>query len=109
METGRDFQMMVYMLALRSFIEQIGQETAVAGGLFWRLRNLKASGLHVAGNEDDDAAIEMARQHIARNLEAGRGGRFPARATALENGKCSRYCEFSRLCRMRVTSPYKPL
>jgi len=107
MEIGRDFQMMIYMLALRSYIKQMGKETEITGGLFWRLRNLKASGLHVEGNEDDDAAIEMARQHIARNLEAGRAGQFPARATALENGKCARYCEFSRLCRMRVTSQFK--
>lgn len=109
MEIGRDFQMMIYMLALRNVIEQMGKETEVAGGLFWRLRNLKASGLHVAGDEADDAAIEMARQHVARNVRQSRHGQFPVRATALENGKCARYCEFSRLCRMRVTSPYKKL
>ena len=108
MEIGRDFQMMVYLLALRSLLEHKENDGEVTGGLFWHVRNLKASGVYSADDEDDKAAIEMARQHIARNLAAGRNGQFPVRATALENGKCSRYCEFSHLCRMRVTSPYKP-
>lgn len=107
MEIGRDFQMMVYALVLQSLLERNGKEKKVAGGLFWHVRNLKASGRYSADDEDDIAAIETARQHVARNLEAGRAGQFPARATALEDGKCSRYCEFSHFCRMHVTSPYK--
>ena len=70
MEFGRDFQMMVYMLALRSSARaNAAMKTEVAGGLFWHVRSLKASGLHLAGKEDDEAAIEMARQHITRNLD----------------------------------------
>ena len=107
METGRDFQMMVYALALRSLLARSGNETELAGGLFWHIRNLRASGVYSADDEDDQAAIELARQHVARNLEAGRRGRFPVQATELEGGKCVRYCEFSRLCRMRVTSSFK--
>jgi len=107
MESGRDFQMMVYVLALRSLLERYGSDDKVAGGLFWHVRNLRASGLYSADDEDDKAAIEMALGHIARNLEAGRSGQFPVHATALENGKCSRYCEFSHLCRIHVTSSYK--
>lgn len=107
MEIGRDFQMMVYALALQRLLERNGKRNDIAGGLFWRLRNLKASGRYSADDEDDIAALELARQHVARNLAAGRAGQFPARATALEDGKCARYCEFSHFCRMRVTSPYK--
>lgn len=107
MEIGRDFQMMVYALSLQRLLERNGNENKVAGGLFWHLRNLKASGKYSADDEDDIAAIELARQHVARNLEAGRAGQFPARATGLENGKCARYCEFSHFCRMHVTNPYK--
>lgn len=107
MEIGRDFQMMVYALVLQGLLERTGNESKVAGGLFWHVRDLKASGRYSADDEDDIAAIETARQHVARNLAAGRAGQFPARATALEDGKCSRYCEFSHFCRMHVTSPYK--
>ncbi|MCY3865561.1 MAG: PD-(D/E)XK nuclease family protein [Chloroflexi bacterium] len=107
MEIGRDFQMMVYALALQGLLERNGKRSKVAGGLFWHVRNLKASGRYSADDEDDIAALELARQHVARNLAAGRAGQFPARATALEDGKCARYCEFSHFCRMRVTSPYK--
>ena len=107
MEIGRDFQMMVYALALQRLLERNGKQNEVAGGLFWHVRNLKASGRYSADDEDDMAAIALARQHVTRNLEAGRAGQFPVRATALENGKCARYCEFSHICRMHVTSPYK--
>jgi len=109
MEIGRDFQMMVYELALQSLLERNGKENQVAGGLFWHVRSLKASGRFSADDEDDIAAIEMARQHLANNVTQGRRGQFPVHAAELENGKCSRYCEFSRFCRLRVTSPYKSI
>ena len=109
MEIGRDFQMMVYMLALRSLLQRNGNDAEVAGGLFWHLRNLRASGICVADDEDDEAALEMARQHVARNVQQSRHGQFPVLATETEGGKCSRYCEFSHLCRMRVTNRHKPI
>ena len=109
MEIGRDFQMLVYMLALRSLLKRFGHDVEVAGGLFWHLRNLQASGICVADDEDDEAALELARQHVARNVRQSRQGQFPVLATEMERGKCSRYCEFSHLCRMRVTSRHKPI
>ena len=109
MEIGRDFQMLVYMLALRSLLKRFGHDVEVAGGLFWHLRNLQASGICVAEDEDDEAALELARQHVARNVRQSRQGQFPALATEMERGKCSRYCEFSHLCRMRVTNRHKPI
>lgn len=107
MEIGRDFQMMVYALALQRLLERNGKPQDLAGGLFWHVRNLKASGVYSAADEDDIAAMGLARQHVARIVEQSRQGEFPVLATELEGGKCSRYCEFSHLCRMRVTSPYK--
>lgn len=109
MEIGRDFQMFVYALAMAWAERNLPGEPRLAGGLFWHLRNLKASGVYRADNEDDQAAIEEARQHLARNVKQGRHGQFPVHATELENGKCARYCEFSHLCRMRVTSRFKSL
>ena len=107
MEIGRDFQMMIYLLALKSMLEAEQSSAQVAGGLFWHLSNLRASGVHSSTDEDDIAAVEMARAEIAQNLKMGRAGQFPVHATKMESGKCSRYCEFSRFCRMHVTGAYK--
>ncbi len=109
MEIGRDFQMWVYALALQGLLERDGSDRKLAGGLFWHLRNLRASGVYAADDEEDADAIEAARGHAAANLERARKGQFPVLATALEAGKCSRYCEFSHLCRRQVTNPYKAL
>ena len=109
MEIGRDFQMLVYVLAMAWAEQQHSGEPRLSGGLFWHLRNLKVSGVYNAQDEDDRAALEIARQHLARNVQQGRQGQFPVHATELENGKCARYCEFTHLCRMRVTSRMKQL
>lgn len=109
MEIGRDFQMMIYMLVLISEFEAMEADEEVAGGLFWHIRNRKASGVFCSENEDDLAAVEAARAHIARNLQQGRAGQFPVQPTALDQGKCVRYCEFSHLCRLNVTRRYKAL
>ena len=106
MEIGRDFQMLIYVLAM-AWAERHTGESRLTGGMFWHLRNLRASGVFSADNEDDQQALESAREHLAVNVRQGRHGQFPVHATELENGKCARYCEFSRLCRMRVTNQFK--
>ena len=105
LETGRNFQMLVYLLALDELAR--GERAEVAGGMFWHLRNLKSSGLIQAENEDHQMLLDKARGHIASNLQQGREGVFPVRATALENGKCVRYCEFAHVCRRSNTSRFK--
>ncbi|MYD09591.1 MAG: hypothetical protein F4X02_06065 [Chloroflexi bacterium] len=109
MEAGRDFQMLVYTEALPKALAAAGGKAQVAGGLFWHLRGLNASGVLEVDNADDIAALEAAKAHIALNLRQGRAGQFPAHASKLENGKCARYCEFSRLCRRQVSGRHKPL
>jgi len=109
MEDGRDFQMMIYTEALSQALAAEGSPDKVAGGLFWHVRDLKASGVFAAEDKDDIAAVASAKAHIALNLRQGRAGQFPAHASKLEYGKCARYCEFSRLCRRQVSGPYKTL
>ncbi len=109
MEIGRDFQMLIYTEALSKTLAAGGSRAQVAGGLFWHIRNFEASGRFDTDDADDIAAAEAAKRHIAQNLRQGRAGQFPAQASKLEYGKCSRYCEFSRLCRRQLTGPYKPL
>ncbi len=107
MAEGRNFQMMTYILALMDIMEKSSRNLEVAGGMFWHLRNLKASGTFDVDNTDDMQAIEDACQHIAQNLRDGRAGKFSVHANHLEEGKCSRYCEYSHLCRMSLTNRYK--
>ena len=107
METGRDFQMMIYLAALESEFEMLGADEEIAGGAFWHLRNLKASGRISTEDEDDLATLKMARQHIARHIAMARGGQFPVAPSKLEDGRCSRFCEFSRLCRIQATGRFK--
>ena len=100
--SGRNVQMLIYLAALRQLTD--GE---VAGGMYWHMRNLSASGRVQLDDEDDQAALDEAGRAIARNIQQGRGGAFPVHATGIENGKCVRYCEFSRLCRRGNTSRYK--
>ena len=109
MESGRDFQMLIYTEALTKLLAAEGGQAQVAGGLFWHVRDRKASGVFDREDADDIAAVEAAKAHIARNIKQGRAGQFPVHAAKLEDGKCSRYCEFSRLCRRQVTGRYKAL
>lgn len=107
MEIGRDFQMMTYALAMMNAVELQGLPGKLAGGMFWHIRNLEASGVFDIDNEDDIAALDLALSHVAENLRRGRQGQFPAHPTEIEAGKCSRYCEYSHLCRIGVTNRYK--
>ncbi len=107
MTEGRDFQMMVYILALMTILETTDSDLELAGGMFWHLRSLDSSGVFDVQNIDDRTAIESARGHITRNLKAGRKGQFAVHANHLDEGKCFRYCEYSHLCRMSVTNAYK--
>ena len=105
MTAGRDFQMLVYLHALGKIAHERGEK--VAGGMFWHLRSLKSSGEIDGKNDEHRAALDEAKQHIARNVRQGRQGAFPVHARELENGKCVRYCEFAHLCRRNVTNRYK--
>ena len=90
---GRNFQMLIYLLAARELIDQ-----AVAGGVFWQIGGRSLGDLRA---EDADI-IEQGVQHIARYLELIRSGDFATHAVKREEGKCTRYCEFHQLCRIHV-------
>ena len=109
LEIGRDLQVIIYILALISSFEESGADEDVAGGMFWHLRNFKTSGVLATADEDDQRLLRRAKALIASNLEMARAGQFPVMAEVRENGKCARYCEYSRLCRLQVTGRYKTL
>ncbi|MCY4538757.1 MAG: PD-(D/E)XK nuclease family protein [Chloroflexi bacterium] len=107
MEAGRDLQMMLYVLALQAEHAAMTDPPQIKTSMFWHLRDLKISGAIDLDSEEDNKAIAAARAQVADNVRAGRDGSFPARPTKLDDGKCVRYCEYARLCRVNTTNRYK--
>ncbi|MCC6616291.1 MAG: exodeoxyribonuclease V subunit gamma [Anaerolineae bacterium] len=100
-ERGRNFQMMIYLLAANQALQGRAQ---VAGGLFWHIASRSTSGTL----QPDDDAIEAGKTHLRRYLERGRAGIFTGEASKIEDGKCSRYCDYSQLCRFSIMRRRKP-
>ncbi|MCA9903098.1 MAG: exodeoxyribonuclease V subunit gamma, partial [Anaerolineae bacterium] len=98
---GRNFQMMIYLLAAQ---ETLRGSADVAGGLFWHIASRKASGVLTP----DDEVVEMGKAYLRRYLMRGRAGNFASEANKIEEGKCSRYCDYSQLCRFNIMRRRKP-
>jgi ATP-dependent helicase/nuclease subunit B len=95
LEAGRNYQMMVYVTAAEQLIQH------VRGGVFWHITNQKTSGTLLLDNPDHEAVLNTARDHLARQIAAGRSGDFAAEPSKLDSGRCVRYCEYHQLCRVR--------
>lgn len=109
LEEGRNFQMMVYLLAADAILaanDDADGPTQVSGGLFWHLSNRQTSGaIHM--DENGQVSIEQAKGHLARHIARGREGDFAVYPTKPDQGRCVRYCDFHQLCRVSVTNRYK--
>ncbi|MDX2139056.1 MAG: PD-(D/E)XK nuclease family protein [Chloroflexota bacterium] len=88
---GRNFQMMIYVLATQGMAD-------VAGGAFWHIGSRSVSGLLTP----DDEAISDGRHKLTLYMERGQAGDFTSEANKVEDAKCSRYCEYSQMCRFSV-------
>lgn len=99
MEEGRNFQMMLYLAAAQQIVAAENPALQVAAGMFWSVRTRKASGQIRAAEE----SIRQALDRLHMNILAGRQGNFRNVPTKLEDGKCFRYCEYSRFCRLKST------
>jgi ATP-dependent helicase/DNAse subunit B len=113
METGRNFQMTVYLLALETLLKRDKLDWHVRGGAFWHIRNLTLSGemtlyhdsafTQVVAHE----SIQQAQEHIAHYILQARHGAFPVQPTNPDDRRCSSYCDFYQLCRVSITNRYK--
>ena len=101
-ESGRNFQMMLYLAAAEHVVAPQYNDLHVAAGLFWSIRSRKAAG-QVA---PDQAEIENARQYLDSYILAARAGKFDVDPPKTENGRCFRHCEFYQLCRVQRTKAY---
>lgn len=115
-DRGRNFQMMLYLLAAQAVIEQDesddetsdhpkGRPHEVAGGLFWRIGGESLGEMATA--EDADI-IAAGIDHVRRYLSLARSGDFAAHANRLDSGKCAAYCDFHQFCRVASTHQRKP-
>ncbi|MFP4323260.1 MAG: PD-(D/E)XK nuclease family protein [Anaerolineales bacterium] len=106
MAEGRNYQMLLYLLAAEQALAQNGYAGyRVAGGLFWGITRNKADGRI----RYPDEAVEQARAHLHEAVTAARRGIFANQPRKLAKGKCAHYCEFSRLCRVNRASTRKPV
>lgn len=102
MEDGRNFQMMLYLLAAQQMMERESPDLNVVAGMFWSIRTLKSGG----EIKVDASEIETARQILHAYIQAGREGRFTVEPRKLEDGKCFKYCEFGKFCRVHQTHQF---
>jgi ATP-dependent helicase/nuclease subunit B len=103
MYEGRNFQMMVYILALQHLLNP--DEWQVAGGFFWHTPNASASGVFKF-SPNDEMALQEAQNKLSRYIKLSRQAIFPVRASQPETpSQCTRYCPYYQLCRLGVTYP----
>ncbi len=105
LKRGRNFQMMLYVLAAEQLLA--GDGLSVSRGIFWHIGGTGRAAL-LGELRPDDAEIEDARAHLSRYLRRGRAGDFSVHANKLEEGRCARYCDFHHLCRMSSVHRGKP-
>ncbi len=108
MQEGRHFQMLVYLLAAQRLLDQDPAPDAprqVVGGLFWHIgkRQAQTSGMVTP----DDPAVADSLAHLAQHLQRGRSGNFAVQPARLSEGRCSKGCVYSQLCRVSVTHRFK--
>jgi hypothetical protein len=103
--------MMVYLLALDTWLIQKGYQQRVVGGAFWHVRSRAISGdLRLTSSDDtfimrviENPSIREAQRHIERYVLYARNGDFSMQPIKPEGGRCSNYCDFYQLCRVSAT------
>lgn len=98
-------QMLVYLRAAEQLLAQREPDSQLTGGMYLHLRSLKASGW----NPPDGQTLRDAEDRIGENIAAARRGDFSVQPRLPDaSGRCTRYCEFSQLCRVAVTQGPAP-
>lgn len=110
MQEGRNFQMLVYLLALEQIIAQENWSYDIAGGLFWHIRNQAASGTVTL--DDGMRVVDLpeaqdALRHLNHNVQQARRGNFTVQPTKIVDGRCASYCDYTQLCRLANTNQFK--
>ncbi|PJF44593.1 MAG: hypothetical protein CUN55_03250, partial [Phototrophicales bacterium] len=103
-EDGRNFQMVLYLQAAEQTLN-LEDKGRIVGGYFWSLYNRKFNGALTIN--DATELINEAIKKLESYIIEARKGRFPEQPSKREDGKCTRYCEFYKLCRIQRTRFYE--
>ncbi len=105
LEEGRNFQLLVYLEAIRTLLAEEDDERGILGAAFWHIPgHALGSPLHI---HKDIEAINRAKTILRRHVEHAQRGDFRVHPNRPNKTKCSQYCEFFRLCRVSTTAQYK--
>ncbi|MDX2163129.1 MAG: PD-(D/E)XK nuclease family protein [bacterium] len=100
---GRNFQMMLYIRMVERLSEGMADGTTIAGGAFVHVGTQKTSGVIRMAEPAEAAVIDQGMARLAAHLQAGRDGNFAVQANKIDEGRCSRSCDYHQFCRMAVT------
>ena len=101
---GVNVQMLVYLRAAEQLLAQREPDKGLAGGLFLHLRGGSNSSGWIPSDAKGEAALRAAEGRISENIAAARRGDFNVEPRRPDrSGRCTRFCEFSQLCRVAVT------
>ncbi len=102
---GVNVQMLVYLRAAEQLLAQREPDKALAGGMFLHLRGNSRSSGWIPYDARGEGAMRAAERRIGENIAAARRGDFSVQPRKPDNetGRCTRFCEFSQLCRVAVT------
>ncbi len=111
MTEGRNFQMMLYLLAGQAILEtQFESDSSapnqIAGGTFWHF-NRETSGVVHLDKPEDEEALEKAQRQLSDHLRQGRAGNFASVPNRKDGAACSHYCEFTQFCRVSIMNRRK--
>ncbi len=111
MTEGRNFQMMLYLLAGQAILEtQLESDSSapnqITGGTFWHL-NRDTSGVVHLDKPEDEEALEKAQTQLGEHLRQGRSGNFASVPNRKGGTACSHYCEFTQFCRVSIMNRRK--
>lgn len=106
LSSGRNVQMLVYLLAAERLLKQRGERARVFGGLFWHIGSRETSGAVAV----DAEALATARERLHIHVEAARAGQFVVKPSKpMVGGRCAFRCDYSAMCRLTRSGRRKPI
>ncbi|MBI1281277.1 MAG: hypothetical protein GC179_24330 [Anaerolineaceae bacterium] len=111
MTDGRNFQMMLYLLAGQAILEKrlqvdVAAPNQIIGGTFWHLNRKTSGDIHLDKPEDEEA-LEKAQVQLSEHIQQGRAGNFVSVPNRKDDGDCSHYCDFTKFCRVSIMNRRK--
>ncbi len=108
MAKGRNYQMLVYILVARDLVNKYSltipnPPKQVRGGFFWHISNRKLSGVLDMNTPEDIELVDSTEGRLLDIVAQAKAGDFLVAPSKPENGRCVRYCDYNRLCRLAMT------